>query len=84
MIRELSLSGHCIIPVGHVHTHLNFVHRLSFLQTMGPHRGGALVIGQAPALLAQTLGFEAGKRPVVRDVYRLRGHGSLPGEGRGR
>lgn len=51
---------------------------------MGPHRGGALVIGQAPALLAQTLGFEAGKRPVVRDVYRLRGHGSLPGEGRGR
>lgn len=67
--------------MGFNRSHLNFVDGLPFLQSLGPHRDARLVVGQTPALLAQTLGLKAGECPVVRDGHSLSRHGLLPGEG---
>lgn len=52
--------------------YLNFMDGI--LQKLAPHRDTTLVVLLTPALLAQTLRLEAGKRPVVRDGHR---HGWL-------
>lgn len=56
--------------------YLHFVDGLPFFQTLGPHRCDPLVVGQSPAVLAETLRLEAGERLVVRDGHGLRRHGS--------
>lgn len=56
---------------------------LPLLKTLAPHRDAPLVVVHNPALLAQALRLEAGKRPVVRDGHSLSRHGLLPGREKG-
>lgn len=50
---------------------------LPCLQRLAPHRDTQLVVGHIPALLAKTLGLEAGESPVVRDGHSLSRHGLI-------
>lgn len=56
-------------------SYLDSVDRLALLHVLDPHLDAPLVVGQQPALLAQTLRLEAGERPVVRDGHRPSRHG---------